>query len=504
MAAAASVGAGAPLSILLAAGLCGALTAAFVATLMHSRNAARTHTYVIELQEAQLRLQHHLTHDVTTGLLNRAAFETRVREALTQARRDDSILAVAMLDIDRFKTFNDSLGRAAGDRLLGELAQRLRAIDPARLSFARLGADEFALLIPQVRERREIERITSAVLAASSGAITLGGVELYTALSIGVSIYPADGRTVDDLLARAEAAMRAAQERGGNVVEFYPCEVGVATQERLTLEADLRRAIVRDELEVHYQPQFSLSNGSITCVEALVRWRHPTRGMLAPGMFIPLAEETGLIVPIGEWVLREACRQARAWRFDQRPPVRMAVNLSPLQFRQKDLLGAVLAALEAAQLPPECLELELTESSVMMNHEQSVLVLEELRTVGVRVSIDDFGTGYSSLSQLRRLPIEKLKIDRCFVRDLSSSRMDQSIVRAMCELTHGVGLQVVAEGIETAEQYSALRSLGCEHGQGYYLCAPQPPAALEDLLQSRREQVEVAVEFDPGRESVAG
>lgn len=448
----------------------------------------RRSTYGRELEELRMRLQHHLTHDATTGLPNRMSFEYAIGRAVANAHARKSAFAIAVLDVDRFKCVNDCLGRAAGDRLLEALAHRLSNLSQPRCRLASLGADEFALLIEDISGRDDVSLIVGAILDAGCVPVDVGGLDLFAPLSVGVSLFPDDGRSADALLARAEAAMRAAQEKGGNTIQFFAGDVGIATQERLALESDLRRAIARDELEVHYQPQFSLARGRIVCVEALVRWRHPTRGLLGPSSFIPLAEETGLIVPLGEWVLREACRQARVWNLDRAPRIRVAVNLSPLQFRQKDLVSAVRSALEAAELNPDCLELELTESSVMSDHEDAVGVLRRISEEGVHVAIDDFGTGYSSLSHLRHLPIDKLKIDRGFVRDLPASDTDKAIVRAIVELAGGLGLQVVAEGVESAAQLATLRGLGCEQCQGFYLGVAQPAALLGPILWAQRER----------------
>jgi len=323
------------------------------------------------------------------------------------------------------------------------------------------------------------------VLEAGAAPISIGCIDVHAPLSIGVSVFSRDGATADALMARAEAAMRAARSRGGDVVQFFCRDVGIATQDRFMLESDLRRAIAQNELEVRYQPQVVASSGRIVSVEALLRWRHPVHGLLNPDAFIPLAEETGLIVPIGEWVLREACRQAREWRLDRVPPVRVAVNLSPTQLRQRNFVNLLRDALRAEQLDPSCLELELTETSIVTHPEQTSRVLDEISAAGVLISIDDFGTGYSSLGHLRRLPITKLKIDRCFVRELPTSRTDQAIVRAIIDLARGLGLQVVAEGVESAAQLAALRAVGCDQCQGFFLGAPQPAQRLEATFRAQ-------------------
>ena len=301
-------------------------------------------------------------------------------------------------------------------------------------------------------------------------------------LSIGVSVCPDDARRGDDLLAHAEAALVTSKRQGGGRVVFFDASMSDSMQERLALENDLRRALAAREFEIHYQPQIATRTGRILSVEALLRWRHPQKGLIAPSSFIPLAEQTGLIVPLDAWVLREACRQAHAWLTEAGLDFKVAVNLSAMQFRCPDVIETIVSALGSAELDPRCLEIELTESALMVDPEKSAAALKLLRSMGVSIAIDDFGTGYSSLSYLRRLPIDKLKIDRSFVRDLPTSATDESIVRAIVSLAHSVGLQVVAEGVETAEQLECIRTLDCDQWQGYYGCPPRSAAELAERL----------------------
>jgi diguanylate cyclase len=435
-----------------------------------------------DLAEAHARLHHIATHDPLTGLPNRNLIKERLARCLADRHHPGRTIAVAAIDLDRFSTINHSLGHAVGDGVLMEIAHRLEAAVPAAHTLARVGGDSFALLIDGVSARMEANAITSAMLASLEQPFIVHGEEIRVRLSIGVSVCPDDARRSDDLLAHAEAALVTAKRHGGGRVLFFEPGMSDSMQERLALENDLRRALAAGEFEVHYQPQISTRTGRILSVEALLRWRHPQKGLIAPSSFIPLAEQTGLIVPLDAWVLRESCRQARAWLAQAGLHLKIAVNLSAMQFRCPDVLDTIVSAVHAAQLEPRTLELELTESALMIDPEKSAAALKLLRSMGVSIAIDDFGTGYSSLSYLRRLPIDKLKIDRSFIRDLPTSAMDESIVRAIVSLAHSVGLEVVAEGVETAEQLERVRALECDQWQGYYCCPPQPAAELAARL----------------------
>jgi diguanylate cyclase len=438
-----------------------------------------------DLDEAQARLHHIATHDPLTGLPNRNLLKERLSQALTMSHHGGRTIALAAIDLDRFSAVNHSYGHGVGDGVLAEIAHRLESTLWHTHVLARVGGDSFALLIEGVSARMEALSVTSAMLSALEQPLKVNGEEIRVRLSVGVSVWPDDAMRADDLLAHADAAMVAAKRSGGNRVLFFEPNMSDAMRERLALENDLRRALAAGEFELHYQPQLSVRSGKVVAVEALVRWRHPTKGLITPSSFVPLAEQTGLIIPLGEWVLHEVCRQAQWWLAETDPGVRIAVNLSAMQFRHQHVLDTILSALEGTGLDASILELELTESALMLDPERSAAALKELRALGVSIAIDDFGTGYSSLSYLRRLPIDKLKIDRSFVRDLAGNDTDESIIRAIVSLAHSVGLQVVAEGVETREQLEHIRSLDCDQWQGYYCCQPQPLERLREILEKR-------------------
>jgi diguanylate cyclase (GGDEF)-like protein len=438
-----------------------------------------------DLAEAHARLHHIATHDPLTGLPNRNLLKERLAHALAGGHRAGRTIALAALDLDHFSAVNHSFGHAVGDGVLAEIAHRLESTLRHSHLLARVGGDSFALLIDSVSARMEADEVTRAMAAALERPLTVNGGQIRAQLSAGVSIWPDDANRADDLLAHAEAALVAAKSSGGGRVLFFESGMSDSMRERLALENELRRALVAGEFEVHYQPQLSLRTGKVVALEALLRWRHPTKGLIAPSSFVPLAEQTGLIVPLGEWVLHEVLRQTRSWLPESGLDVRVAVNLSAVQFHHHDILDTILAALSNSGLEARVLELELTESALMTDPERSAAALKVLRSLGVSIAIDDFGTGYSSLSYLRRLPIDKLKIDRSFVRDLASNNTDESIIRAIVSLAHSVGLQVVAEGVETHEQLERIRALDCDQWQGYYCCPPQPFERLRELLEER-------------------
>ena len=436
------------------------------------------------LEVANKQLRHLATHDALTSLPNRVLLDDRMSQAIAHAERAGEGFAVCVLDLDRFKLINDSMGHRAGDELLKQVARRLVNVVRSVDTVARFGGDEFVLLLGQLRLPADAERIGRKVIEELQAPVNIGELEIHTSVSIGVAFYPDDGTTIETLYAHADAAMYCAKNRGGSNVQCFASSMNLATEERVRFEADLHRALKLQQFELHYQPKFSAPTMQIRSVEALIRWRHPERGLIAPAEFIPLAEESGLIVPIGEWVLREACRQARAWQDQGLPMVRIAVNVSALQFRRLDLVDTVRRALIDADVNARYLEIELTESAVMTHPEESVEILERLSRMGVVVSVDDFGTGYSSISYLRRFPIDKLKIDRTFISNLMTSAEDASIVRAIISLAHGLRLKVVAEGVETAEQVSFLQKLGCDQYQGFFFSRPVTATAFEELLRA--------------------
>lgn len=451
------------------------------------------------LESANRQLRHLATHDALTGLPNRVLLEDRVAQAVAHADRDGTQFALIVLDLDRFKLVNDSLGHRAGDELLKEVAGRLTAVARGVDTVARLAGDEFVFVVSPIASSADAERIAQRALAALAAPVRIADVDVHTSPSIGIAVYPADGVTSETLFAHADSAMYSAKQRGRNNIQLYAAGMNAATQARVKLEGELHGALAGGQFELHYQPKVVTATGKIQGVEALIRWRHPERGLIPPAEFIPLAEETGLIGPIGEWVVREACRQAKAWQRAGLPPVRVAVNLSASQFRLGGLVDTIRSALAAADLLPQSLEVELTESAVMSDPEESVTILEQLSQMGVIVSVDDFGTGYSSMSYLRRFPIDKLKIDRAFISEILSRPDDVSIVRAIISLAHSLRLKVVAEGVETSEQLDMLRSLGCDQYQGYHFSAALQPAEFEKLLRKSLDESAPLTEDDASR-----
>jgi diguanylate cyclase (GGDEF)-like protein len=434
--------------------------------------------------------------DYLTGLPTRRAAANVAAQAITEAERTGREVAVIVLNVDRLKPINDSLGHQAGDELLLALSERLRAVLGNDNVLARLAGDEFTIIARRLRGPSDAEKLVDKIVEAVRQPFVITSFDIHTSLTMGVSMYPLDGDSFELLLRRAEMALRCAKAEKRGSYRFYALEMSNAADERVSLENDLRRALDLGQLELHYQPKVDIATNRIRSAEALLRWRHPIRGLVPPNVFIPIAEETGLIVQIGEWVLREACRQVRAWIDSGMSPVRVAVNLSARQFRHVDLVAVVRSAIDDAQLQPGYVELELTESAIMDDAEESAATLGILSTMGVHISIDDFGTGYSSLSHLRRYPLDKLKIDSSFVRDLMSNPDDASIVKSIISLAHNLRLRVVAEGVETAEQLNFLRELGCDQYQGYFCSPAVPPPAFEALLQKMRAERPELTEAD--------
>jgi diguanylate cyclase (GGDEF)-like protein len=434
------------------------------------------------IKQRTAQVDHLSYHDALTGLPNRLLFEDRVAQAILTAQRNKQMLAVMLLDLDRFQTTNDTLGPMVGDRVLCDVAERLTTCVRAGDSIARLGSDEFAILLTQLESAADADELHQKIVAAFQHPFLCGTHELYLTASKGISFYPLDGMDAHSLLKNAGAALCQAKEQGGDAYQIYTAEMNAGSLKRLALENSMRRALERDEFIVHYQPQADADTRNITGVEALVRWQHPELGLISPAEFIPLAEETGLMVSLGEWVLRTACAQSKAWQQAGFTKLSMSVNLSLRQFRQTNLTGMVEQVIKETGVDPTCLELELTESSVMMNTESAVTTLRKLQALGIRIAIDDFGTGYSSLNYLKNLPIDTLKIDRSFVRDAATNPVDAAIVQAIITLAHSLNLKVKAEGIETQEQLDFLRLLKCDEIQGYLLSRPLPAEALEQLL----------------------
>jgi diguanylate cyclase (GGDEF)-like protein len=433
------------------------------------------HEALAEVRMAEEKIKDLAYHDTLTALPNRLVFTDRLALAVNQAQRQGSRLAVLFLDLDHFKVINDSLGHSLGDQLLQQVAGRLTGCLRAGDTVARLGGDEFTLLLPGVQGPAEAERVGGKVLDALREPYRLESRELFVTASMGISLYPDDGEDADTLVRNADAAMYRAKEQGRDSHRLYAPPMNEMATERLALESALRRALANDELVLHYQPLVEIETGRLHGVEALLRWRHPEKGLLWPSDFLSLAEATGLILPIGPWVLRTACAQAQAWHAQDLRDLRVAVNLSARQFQQPDLAEHVRRALRETGLPAHCLELEITETNAMQNTEATVRTFAELKALGVRISIDDFGIGYSSLGTLKRLPIDTLKIDRSFIRDITTDPDDAAIVTAVIAMAHTLKLNVVAEGVDTEEQLTFLRGYGCDLMQGH-LFGPAAPA----------------------------
>ena len=437
-----------------------------------------------EKTRADERIEYLASHDSLTNLPNREMFNGMLRRAIDAAGRYQRRFALLFIDLDRFKVINDSLGHDAGDMLLVEIGGRLRRALRSSDVMARLGGDEFVVILEQATERDEVERIAGELLSVLSQPLQLSGHECHTTASIGIAMYPSDGTDMQTLTKNADMAMYLAKEDGKNGFRFFTKEIKTQSIERLTLESALRRALERDQFSLHYQPKIDMASGQITGVEALLRWTHPDLGSVSPGQFIPLAEETGLIVPIGRWVLKEACAQNMAWQRRGLRPVTMAVNLSPRQFADAHLLHDVDEALLASGMSPVLLQLEVTESMVMRNVSRAIKVLDAIQSRGIRLAIDDFGTGYSSMSLMKQFPIDTIKIDRSFVRDLPVDSEDQAIAQAIISMGKALGMTVVAEGVETLEQQAFLRSHACDEMQGFLFSKPLPPKQMADLLRA--------------------
>ncbi|WP_241762828.1 putative bifunctional diguanylate cyclase/phosphodiesterase [Aromatoleum aromaticum] len=435
-------------------------------------------------KRAEADIQHLAYHDTLTGLANRFSLTARLQLSVAEARRNGQRLAVMFLDLDRFKHINDSLGHPVGDELLKQVARRLRDAVRETDTVARLGGDEFVVVLQGIGGAHDVTHVAAKLLAQLSAPYCVDTTELHTTASIGISLFPDDSADPAALMRNADTAMYHAKAAGRAKFQFYTDEMNRAATARLDLERKLRGAVARGEFELWYQPQFDSRHGHLTGLEALVRWRHPQDGLIAPLRFIPLAEETGVIVEIGTWVLREACRQARQWLDAGLPELRISVNLSVRQLREKCLVDTVWTTLAASGLRPGLLELEITESAVMDNPDEAVALLQALKNLGVRIAIDDFGTGHSSLSYLKLFPLDHLKIDRSFISDIEHDANDTMIVAAAVSLAHNLGLSVIAEGVESAVQVARLRELGCDELQGFHFSRPVTADVVENLLRS--------------------
>jgi len=433
-----------------------------------------------------MRMLHLAQHDSLTDLPNRILFNDRLTQAMALVRRHGKKLALLYLDIDRFKHVNDSSGHATGDRLLQSVAERLRACVRSSDTVSRQGGDEFVILLREVAHAQDAAVAAEKMLAVLGEPHRVDESELYVSASIGIVTYPEDGTNAEDLLKNADTAMYRAKDCGRNNYQFFRAEMNLDSLERQSLESDLRHALERREFVLHYQPKVNLRTYAITGVEALIRWRHPKRRLIRPSRFISIAEETGLIVPIGNWVLREGCRQAKAWQIAGLAPMNIAVNISAVELRAKDFVAGVRVILAETGLAARCLELEITETFLMQDVASTGLVLQELKDMGIQLALDDFGTGYSSLSHLKRFPIDTLKIDHSFVQDLTTDRGDASIVSTMVNMGKSLRMGVVAEGVETHEQCIFLKEQHCPEAQGFYFHEPMVAEEIAELFAHQK------------------
>jgi diguanylate cyclase (GGDEF)-like protein/PAS domain S-box-containing protein len=445
--------------------------------------ATRIAGIAIERKQAEDRIHFMANHDALTGLPNRTLLRDRLMQAVLYAQRYDRWVTVVFIDLDNFKFVNDSLGHNAGDELLKLVASRMVDCVRATDTVVRLGGDEFVILLFDQPKSADVASATlQKIQAAIAEPIYIDGHDLQVTCSIGLANYPNDGTDADTLLANADAAMYRAKETGRDNFQFYTPELNTRVHEKFTLQTELRNAILRSEFVLLYQPQVDLRTGRVFAVEALIRWRHPTLGMIPPVKFIPIAEDTGLIVPIGDWVLHEACRQNKAWQDAGLPPMTVCVNVSARQFKEKSLIGRVVSALRDSGLEARYIELELTESLIMQDVEQAVATMKELQALGVQLSIDDFGTGYSSLAALKSFPVARLKIDKSFINDLPNDENDKAVASAVISLGQKLNLRVIAEGVETDDQVAFLRENNCDEMQGYHFSKPIPPQEIERMF----------------------
>lgn len=474
---------GATMPVLFGAVLCDEEIACFVVDLSQNR-------------QTQEKLNHLAYHDALTDLPNQVLFKDRLKQAIAYSRRSDQMHAVLLLNLDRFKTINDSLGYTAGDRLLQSVAQRLTSCVRESDTVARFGSDEFAILVTQISRAQDAANAARAIKEVLDQAFLHDDQELFISTSIGISLYPHDDRDTSGLLKSASAALDRAKEQGGNNYQFYTAGGTTRALKQLVLESNLRGAVEREEFVVHYQPQVRIPDFHLVGMEALVRWRHPSLGLLYPSDFVQLAEDSGLIIVLGDWVLRTGCSQNMAWQDKGLAPMRLSVNFSARQFQQPSFIASVAEILKETNLDPRWLELELTESSIMKEPEQAIEKLHELKLMGIKVAIDDFGTGYSSLNYLKRFPIDTLKIDRTFVSDVCKDPHDTAIVRAIIDLGHALDLTVIAEGVETQEQLHYLSSLGCDVVQGFLFSKSLSASAFEELLIEQRRAAALSTSQD--------
>lgn len=438
--------------------------------------------YTIERKRAEAEIKRLAYFDTLTGLPNRVLFADRLKQSIVIAERDNKIVAVFFLDLDHFKRINDSLGHAYGDRLLNICAERIQSCLRSSDTVARMGGDEFVVILPMLTSPDDIPRVAHKILDSIKEPACLDGYSIYTTASIGIAMYPADGITTDDLTKNADVAMYKAKEQGRNNFQFFSRDMNEQAISRQLLESSLRQALSNQEFQLYYQPQFDIESNGLIGFEALIRWNHPQNGFIPPLHFIPIAEETGMIIPIGEWVLQTACIQAKFWHDSGFPWLRIAVNISAKQFKQDNFTGFVRSVLKETGLLPEFLELELTESTIMEHADKNIMTLKALKDLGLTLAIDDFGTGYSSLSYLKHFPIDRIKIDRSFIHDLVTESDDAAIAEAIIAMAHSLKLHVIAEGVEQLEQLDFLHSRKCDGLQGFLLSHPLTCSGVAELL----------------------
>ena len=450
------------------------------------RNAlARLKVEVEQVNQSKANLAYLAQHDALTKLPNRLLGREYTEKALSSARRHGGKVALMFIDLDNFKTVNDSMGHSAGDEFLQQVAQRLESSVRDTDTVCRHGGDEFLVMLPDVDDANRVATVVTHLLERLAAPYTVRDTRVESSCSIGIAVFPQDGQDFEQMLKGADTAMYHAKEAGRNTFRYYDEAMNRSMVEELNLTIGLRQALLRQEFELHYQPVLDLASGQLVGAEALIRWRHPEQGLVPPMKFIPISERSGLIVEIGEWVLQEACRQMVAWRAAGMPEFVLAVNLSMVQFRRGNIEEVVGKALHTHGLKPSCLELELTESELILDSEKFIETLQALKALGVRLSIDDFGTGYSNLSYLQRFDVDKLKIDQSFIRRLNASPHDRAIVQAIIQMAHSLGLATTAEGIEDDATRAKLHELGCDQGQGYLFARPQPSAQFEHFLREQ-------------------
>ena len=448
------------------------------------KQAAVEELYHIELQQAKAQLDYLIHNDSLTDLPNRLSLRERFKQVQPTDSNNEQLVTVLCLGIDRFNQINDNLGHAVGDLLIKSVAERLSACVGNQNTVARLNADQFAIILATVEHKKEAGNVAQTLLDNLSQTFRLAGQEIFITASLGIAVYPRDGAEVEQLLNHANIAMAKAKEQGGDQYEYYTPAYNIGSADRLVLQSSLRYALERQELVVYYQPQVNLQTGEIVGAEALVRWQHPERGLVSPDKFIPIAEETGLIVPIGEWVLHTACQQVKLWQTEGFPSLRVAVNLSSRQFSQIDLRHQLVQILIATGLDPKYIELELTESMLVQNTEVAIRRLNALKALGVTIAIDDFGTGYSSLSYLQQFPFDILKIDRCFIRNITENANNAAITKAIIEMAKSLNLKLIAEGVETEAELSFVCQHQCDGMQGYLFSRPIPAPEFHQLLMA--------------------